>query len=105
MNNENKTYCKPTYKCGICGKEYDKPVDRAKCEIACTEKKEEEERKAAETKKEIEYAARKAEVDMAYEKFLDLRRKMVKDYGSYEYRTVRNTVRNSERYLPFSLMW
>ena len=79
---------------------YDFIAQRMKCEQACLKKQEEEERKAAETKKEIEYAARKAEVDMAYEKYIELRNKFVKDYNSYEYRTVKN----SERYLPF-FMW
>ena len=43
--------CKFTYKCGICGKEYNNVLDRAKCEIACAEKAEEEAKKAAEAKK------------------------------------------------------
>jgi uncharacterized protein with HEPN domain len=93
--------CKFTYKCGICGKEYNDILDRAKCEIACAEKAEEEARNAGETKKEIEYAARKAKVDQAYETFVELRNQFVKDYGSYEYRVVSNC----EKYLPFRWMW
>ena len=93
------------YKCAVCGKIHEDVISRAKCEISCTEKKEEEERKAAELKKEIEYADRKAEVDIAYEKYIELRNKFVKDYDSYEYRVVRNTIGKPERYLPFSLMW
>lgn len=88
------------YKCAMCGTWHTDIVSRAKCEIACTEKKVEEERKAAEAKKEAEYSTRKEEVDAAYEKYIELRNKFAKDYGSYEYRTVRS----STRYLPFSWM-
>jgi len=89
MKNENnacyKPACKLAYKCGICGKEYDKPVDRAKCEIACTEKKEEEARKAAERKKAAEYEVRKKEVDAAFNRAYELKEKFLKDYHTYEY--------------------
>lgn len=102
---ENKAYSKPMYKCAVCGEVYESISHRMNCEQACLKKKEEEERKAAELKKEIEYADRKAEVDMAYEKYIELRNKFAKDYGSYEYRVVRNTIDKSERYFPFSLMW
>ena len=85
MKNENNAHCKFAYKCGICGKEYDEPVNRAKCEIACTEKKEEEERQAALRKKEAEYGKRKEEVDNAFNTAYVLKEKFVKDYGSYSY--------------------
>ena len=98
---DNKTYAKPMYKCALCGEVYETISKRMHCEQTCLKKQEEEARKAAETKKEIEYAARKAEVDMAYEKYVELRNKFVKDYSSYEYRTAKG----STRYLPFSWMW
>ena len=89
MNRENNTcykpVCKLAYKCGICGKEYDEPVNRAKCEIACAEKKEAEARKAAERKKAAEYEARKKEVDAAFDRAYELREKFLKDYNTYEY--------------------
>lgn len=98
---ENKTYKKPVYKCAICGEVYETIPKRMNCEQACLKKQEEEARKAEETKKEIEYAARKAKVDQAYETFVELRNQFVKDYGSYEYRIVNNC----EKYLPFRWMW
>ena len=51
---EKDIYCKFTYQCGICGKEFDNVLDRAKCEIACAEKAEAEAKKAAEAKKKEE---------------------------------------------------
>ena len=84
-NNENNIYCKFTYKCGICGNEYNNVLDRAKCEIACTEKAEEEARKAAEAKKKEEHALRKEAVDEAFENLHRLVTEYVKDYGHYEY--------------------
>lgn len=77
--------CKFTYTCGVCGKEYNNILDRAKCEIACSEKAEEEARKAAELKKREEQKTRKAEVDKAFEYLHKLVTEYVKDYGHYEY--------------------
>lgn len=83
---EKKTVnCKFTYKCGICGAEYDDVLSRAKCEIACAEKAAEEERKAAEAKKIEEQKARKEEVDKAFEALHKLVTGYVNDYGHYEY--------------------
>lgn len=74
---------KHIYKCGFCGSEHELPIDRAKCELACAEKKEEEKRKAAELKKKEEYAERKAEVDAAFDTAYELKKQFIKDYGSY----------------------
>lgn len=102
-NNENNVYCKPAYKCGICGKEHGDVLSRARCEIACTKKKEEEERKAAELKKAAEYDARKKEVDAAFDHAYELREKFLKDYDSYSYN---KTVSNArDLYFPFSWLW
>lgn len=76
---------KAVYKCGICGSEHELPVDRAKCELACFEKKVEDEKKAAELKKKIEYAERRAEVDDAFNTAYELEEKFIEDYGSYTY--------------------
>lgn len=76
---------KQTYKCEICGSEHEYLIDRAKCELACGEKMEAEARKAAELKKEAEYAERKAEVDNAFNTAYELKEKFIKDYGSYGY--------------------
>lgn len=82
---ENNVYCKFTYKCGICGKEYSSVLDRAKCEIACAEKAEEEAKKVAEEKKREEQKTRKAEVDAALEHLHKLVGAYVEDYGYYHY--------------------
>ena len=82
---EKNIYCKFTYKCGVCGAEYNSVLDRAKCEITCTEKAEEEARKVAEAKKKEEQAVRKLEVDKAFEELHKLITEYVKDYGHYEY--------------------
>lgn len=72
------------YKCGICGKNHNDILSRAKCEIACTERLEEEAKKAAEAKKKEEYNARIDEVNMAFEKAYELRDKFIADYGEYK---------------------
>lgn len=84
-NKESDIYCKFTYKCGICGKEFNNVLDRAKCEINCSQKAEEEARKAEEAKKREEQNARKTEVDAAFEHLHKLVTEYVKDYGNYEY--------------------
>ncbi len=78
------------YECAVCGMRHPDVISRAKCELACTEKKAEEERKAAELKKEAEYADRKAEVDEAFNKAYELKDKFVKDYGRYTYNRTTN---------------
>lgn len=85
MEEKNNIYCKFRYKCGICGTEYSTVLDRATCEIACTEKAEIEAKKAAEAKKKEEQKIRKAEVDQAFENLHELVSAYVKDYGHYEY--------------------
>ena len=91
------------YKCGICGKAHADIPSRAKCEIACAEKKAEEERKAAELKKEAEYETRHAEVDAAFDHAYELRKQFVKDYGYYSYNKAVNNA--SDLYTPFSWLW
>lgn len=82
---EKDIYCKFTYKCGICGKEFNNVLERANCEIECSRKAEEEARKAAEAKKKEEQATRKSEVDKAFEELHKLMTAYVNDYGHYEY--------------------
>ena len=82
---EKDIYCKFTYKCGVCGKEFNNVLNRAKCEIACTERVEAEAKKAAELKKKEEQKTRKAEVDSSFENLHKLITAYVKDYGHYEY--------------------
>ena len=85
MENKKEIHCKFTYKCGVCGKEHSSVLDRAKCEIECSKRIEEEARKTAEAKKKEEQKIRKAEVDAAFKKLYDLMDAYVKDYGHYEY--------------------
>ena len=85
MENENKVCCKPMYKCGICGEVYESIRERMWCETACLHKQAVEEQRAAEIKKKEEQAARKAEVDAALEKYLQLKEDYLKDYDTYEY--------------------
>lgn len=82
---KNNIYHAPAYICGICGAEHQSVLDRARCEIACTEKIEAEEKALAEAKKKEEQTARKAEVDAAFENLHRLMTEYVKDYGHYEY--------------------
>ncbi len=76
---------KITYKCGFCGTTYYEIHERMNCEAACHKKQAEEERLAAEAKKQEEKNTRKDEVDAAFEHLHALVTAYVKDYGHYEY--------------------
>lgn len=91
------------YECALCGTRHKDVISRAECELACAKKKAEEERKAAELKREAEYANRKAEVDAAFDKANELRDKFLKDYGSYTYSKPVSNAR--DLYFPFSWLW
>ncbi len=82
---EKNIYCKFTYKCGICGKEFGNVLDRAKCEISCHEKAEADAKAAAEAKKKEEQKLRKEAVYEAFETLHRLMTEYVNDYGHYEY--------------------
>lgn len=81
MMENNKAHCKSAYSCGICGKEYEKIADRMRCEMNCVKKMEEEEKKAAEARKNAEKACRKAEVEKAVSDAIDLLKAYTDDYG------------------------
>ena len=85
MMEDNKIYCKPIYKCGICSKEYPSVQERMNCEMACVKKQQEEEKRAAAAKKAAEQKMRKTAVDEAIERAVKLQNDYVKDYGHYEY--------------------
>ena len=85
MENNNKIYYKPTYKCGICGAEYLTVAERMKCEQACIKKQEEDAKRLAEEKKKAEQDARRAEVTQAIDNACNLLNKYMKDYGRYNY--------------------
>lgn len=85
MENNNKMYCKPAYRCGICGAEYDTVAERMKCEQACIKKQEENAKRLAEEKKKAEQKTRHAEVTKAIDDACNLLDKYMKDYGTYNY--------------------
>lgn len=106
MENENMMYAQPMYKCAICGKVHESIPARIQCETSCYQKQELEAKKAAEAKKKAEQAARKKEVDEAFDKAMQLREAYLKDYDSYayEYSNVSNKLESDE--LPFvKLLW
>ena len=82
---ENNIHNKPTYRCGICGSEYESIQQRASCEMSCLKKLREDEKRALEAKRKAEQTSRKAEVDAALKNFSKLAEAYAKDYGSYEY--------------------
>ena len=82
---EDLTMTEREYKCAVCETWHPDIISRAKCEIACMEKKAEEERKAVEAKKAAEQKMRKEAVDEAIQNAAKLQREYVKDYGYYEY--------------------
>lgn len=75
----------PTYKCGICGKEYNSIASRSKCETACVAQKIEEDRKAKEAKKKAEQTADFAEASAALDNALTLVNKCIEKHGKFKY--------------------
>ena len=76
---------KPQYTCGVCKTSYDTIQERAKCEMSCVKKIEEEERKAAEVKKKQEQETRYNEVNAALDNVYALLNKYIEDYGPFKY--------------------
>lgn len=77
--------CKFSYKCGICGSEYNNVLDRAQCEITCAKKLEAEAKAAEETKKREEQKMRKDAIDEGIKRLHKMLTDYVNDYGHYEY--------------------
>ena len=75
------------YKCEVCGKEHSNITDRAKCELNCAKRIEEEARKVAEAKKKAEKDVRRAEVECAINNARKLLTAYIKDYNTYEFTT------------------
>ena len=69
------------YACAICGKEHNSILSRAKCEIECANRVEEEAKKAEEAKKQAEHNARVEEVNKAFDHAYKLKDELIKDYG------------------------
>lgn len=85
MDDAMNIKCKFAYKCGICGAEYSSVLDRAKCEIACSERVAAEAKAAEEAKKKEEQKMRKEAVDEEFERLHRMLTDYVNDYGHYEY--------------------
>lgn len=81
----DKMYARKAFKCSICDKEYENAMDRARCELACGKKQEEEAKKAAEAKKKEMKLTDEAKVDEAFATAYKLRDEFVKKYGAYAY--------------------
>lgn len=96
----DKMYARKAFKCSICNKEYENAMDRARCELACCKKLEEEAKKAAEAKKQAEQMADKAKVDEAYDLADKLRDEYVKKYGAYTRTNTKISNATSENYVP-----
>lgn len=75
-----KMYARKAFKCSICDKEYENAMDRARCELACGQRREEEAKKIAEAKKKEEQEARWAEVEMAHKHYVELYDAYLNDY-------------------------
>lgn len=69
------------YTCAICGHEYDHLEDRNACETKCLRERKEAEEKRKQEALNKTRAARKKEVDEAYERYAELLSKYVQDYG------------------------
>ena len=73
------------YKCEICGKEHSNITDRAKCELDCAKRIEEDAKKAAEAKKKEEQEIRRTEVEQAVNHAKKLLMAYINDYKSFEF--------------------
>lgn len=81
----DKICATPMYKCAVCGEVYDSIAQRMNCEQTCLKKKEEEERKAAEAKKNAERKADFEEASSAIDNALRLVNKCVEKHGTFKY--------------------
>ena len=95
---DNKMYTQHMYKCAICGTIHESIPARIKCETMCYQQQELEIKKAEEAKKKEEQMKRKAEVDAAFDKAMQLREAYLKDYNTYtyEYSKVSNNPEDNE---------
>ena len=76
---------KKAFKCSICDKEYEDVMDRARCELTCGKKMQEDIKKAQEAKNKEIRLAEEAKVDEAFATAYKLRNEFVKKYGAYAY--------------------
>ena len=83
---ENRTYAKPMYKCALCDSIYDTVAQRVECEQLCLKRKEEEDKKAAATKRNAERESDFSEASAALDNALALVNKCVEKHGVFQYR-------------------
>ena len=76
------TKVKSIYVCSYCNKEYEQPIDRAKCEITCAKKKELEDERLRKEALEKETEVRMKEIEMKGKEYCNLIRNFIRDYGS-----------------------
>ncbi len=82
---DNKMYAKPQYKCAICGKTYKTVSERATCEMACSKRLEEEQKKLIEAQKQAEKYKRREELTKKIADTNQALQDFIRDYGSYSY--------------------
>lgn len=85
MENENKMYAQPMYKCAICGTVHESIPARIQCETKCYQKQELEAKKAAEAKKKEEQKSYHDKVDQLVEDAVTAIMDYTDKYGHYEY--------------------
>ena len=73
------------YKCAVCGEEYDSIAQRTNCEQACLKRQAEDEKKAAEAKKNAERAADYKEASNAIDNAWNLVNKCIEKHGTFKY--------------------
>ena len=98
------------FKCAYCGKEWNSPLDRAKCEMACAEKIKQEELQEAYEKREEDFVNRVEDLKMIYSdaesmaKYAEnLEKKLREDYPDKKSIIDRNfpnqNISNNENYI------
>lgn len=75
------------YKCSFCNKEYDNPVDRAKCELNCDAKIRIEKENIRKEKLKKEKDARYSEIIEESKKMKDMISNYIKDYGDFSFKS------------------
>ena len=85
------------FKCGYCGKWFDAPAARAKCELKCEWKRVAEEERQLKEKLAKEKQDRLDEITAKRKDLVDLERRYYKDYGVFAY-TLREPLTKTVRF-------
>ena len=78
---------KTTYKCGLCGKEYETIAERARCEVACVDKQLAIEEKAKKEKKKQEQETERQAIIAEIVRVGEMVDAYTDKYGSFTYST------------------